>query len=62
MKAKTFTWLALAFVGAVGAFSQACGPDKPPLTPDTLDIDAGAVPDMPSATATPSSMPKPSPG
>ena len=62
MKAKTFTWLALAFVGIVGAFAQACGPDKPPLTPDTLDIDASAVPGMPSATATPSSMPKPFPG
>ncbi len=57
MKVKTFSWVALAFVVAAAVGAQACGPDKPPLTPDALDIDAAAVPDMPapkpSVTAVP---------
>ena len=50
MKVKTFSWLALALVVVAAVAAQACGPDKPPLTPDALDIDAAAVPDMPAPT------------
>lgn len=56
MKARTFSWVVLALV-AFGIASFACGPDKPPLTPDALDPDAGAVPEAPSAPTAPSAVP-----
>lgn len=58
MTAKAFSWVVLALI-TVGAASFACGPDKPPLTPDALDPDAGAVPDVPAPSG---SVPVPNPG
>jgi hypothetical protein len=61
MNTKLVPWALVALVGLAAGIVVACGPDKPPLTPDAIDGDAGAVPDMPappgSGSAAPTAVP-----